>query len=128
MWIVDIQPNGAEEILHTHIVCVHAIDEILIPPTDHNLEGKHRKINSFNDYSPEEQHLKLQYVTLCARNIKDSKRAGKRTKHDQSGKSKKKKRNSFLKVRAARLDFTQTQARLHCIVLTIRLVKRFFCD
>lgn len=65
MWIVDIQPNGAEEILHTHIVCVHAIDEILIPPTDHNLEGKHRKINSFNDYSPEEQHLKLQYVTFC---------------------------------------------------------------
>lgn len=43
MWIVDIQPNGAEEILDTHIVCVHTIDEILVPPTYNNLEGKHRK-------------------------------------------------------------------------------------
>lgn len=37
MWIVDVQPDGAEEILDAHVVRVHAVDEILIPPTNDNL-------------------------------------------------------------------------------------------
>lgn len=46
MWIVDVQPHRAEEILDTHVVCVDAIDEILIPPTYNNLKRKQKEIKS----------------------------------------------------------------------------------
>lgn len=49
VWIVDIQPNGAEEILDTHVVRVHAVDEVLVPSTDNNLEVK--ESTGFNDLS-----------------------------------------------------------------------------
>lgn len=51
MWIVDVKPNRTEEILNTHVVCVHTVDEILIPPTDNNLDRKHSKSIHLNDQS-----------------------------------------------------------------------------
>lgn len=63
MWIVDVQPDGAEEILDTHVVCVHAVDEILIPPAYNNLEGKHSTAESWT--AP----LKATVCNFSVRNI-----------------------------------------------------------
>jgi hypothetical protein len=37
MWVVDVETNGAEQILHPCVVSVDPINEILVPTSDHHL-------------------------------------------------------------------------------------------
>lgn len=88
MWIVDIQADGAEEILDTHVVGVHTIDEILIPSTYNDLEGEHRESIHLNNRSRERIKAAVCNFYVSAK-----------VKHDQPTKKKKQ------KVRAVRLEF-----------------------
>ena len=57
MWVVDIQAHRAEQVLHTSVVGVDSIDEILVPATNHNLKERQRFTLS-SVYDKLEQQLK----------------------------------------------------------------------
>lgn len=47
MWVVDIEANRAEQVLHPSVVGIDSIDEILVPATNYHLKEKKKDgINS----------------------------------------------------------------------------------
>ena len=42
VWIVDIELNRTEQVLHSGVVGIAAINEIFIPATNNNLECKRK--------------------------------------------------------------------------------------
>lgn len=43
MWVVDVETNGAKQILDAGVVGVHTVDEVLVSPSDHHLQrGEHQ--------------------------------------------------------------------------------------
>lgn len=52
MWVVDIEANRAEEILHSSVVGIDTIDEVLVPATNHHLGEEN------------ESNVNLQYILV----------------------------------------------------------------
>ena len=54
VWVVDIELYRPEQILHPHVVCVAAIDEVLVTTTNDNLRKRstvnEADTNTFNFY------------------------------------------------------------------------------
>lgn len=40
MWVVDIEANRAEQVLHPSVVGIDSIDEVLVPSTNYHLKGR----------------------------------------------------------------------------------------
>lgn len=40
MWVVDIEANRAEQVLHPSVVGIDSVDEILVPATNYHLIEK----------------------------------------------------------------------------------------
>lgn len=45
MWVVDIEANRAEQVLHPSVVGIDSVDEILVPATNYHLTEKKDGIN-----------------------------------------------------------------------------------
>lgn len=44
MWVVDIEANRAEQVLHPGVVGIDSIDKVLIPTTNNHLWARQKKI------------------------------------------------------------------------------------
>lgn len=42
MWIVDVEANRAEQVLHPGVVGIDSIDEVLVPATNYHLEEEQK--------------------------------------------------------------------------------------
>lgn len=40
MWVVDVEANRAEQVLHPGVVGIDSIDEVLVPATNYHLKRK----------------------------------------------------------------------------------------
>ena len=46
MWVVDVEADGAEQILHPGVVSVDPINEILVPTSNHHLAEQQQQQSS----------------------------------------------------------------------------------